>query len=104
MKFNRHQSIPLTDEERRACMKIESSLSPIKEHAPMFLQEDAIKGFGLKTNSFPAKEFAFELISHNMKVEKLILMSAEDDKGVLVMMDERPTQSFRTSPKSLARL
>ena len=37
VKFDLHQSKPLTDEERRVCMKIESSFSPIKNHAPMFL-------------------------------------------------------------------
>ena len=31
IKFDLHQSIPLTDEERRACMKIESSFSLMKE-------------------------------------------------------------------------
>ena len=36
-KFNLHQSIQLIDEEMRVCMKIESSFSPIREHAPMFL-------------------------------------------------------------------
>ena len=42
MEFDLHQSIPLTNEERRACMKIKSSFSPIKENAPMFLQEGAL--------------------------------------------------------------
>ena len=36
VKFDIHPSIPLTVEERRACMKIESSFSLIKENAPMF--------------------------------------------------------------------
>ena len=38
MNFDLYQSIPLTDEERRACMKIESSFSTIKEQAPKILQ------------------------------------------------------------------
>ena len=55
-------------------------------------------------NSLSTKELAFELISHSTKVEKLILASDEDDEGVLVMMDERETQSSRTFPKSLVGL
>ena len=35
MKFDLHQSKPLTDEEMRACIKIESSFSHIKEQAPI---------------------------------------------------------------------
>ena len=37
MKFDLHQSIPLTDEEMRVCIKIESSFLHIEKHAPMFL-------------------------------------------------------------------
>ena len=37
VKFNLHQSMLLMDEERRACMKIESSFFLIKKNAPMFL-------------------------------------------------------------------
>ena len=48
VKFDLHQSILLTDEERRVCMKIESSFTPIKEHAPMFLQEDTLECFELE--------------------------------------------------------
>ena len=59
VKFDLHQSILLMDEESRACMKIKSSFLPIKEHAPMFLQEDTLEGFELNTNSFPTKELAF---------------------------------------------
>ena len=101
VKFDLHPSIPLTDEEMRACMKIESSFSLIKEHAPMFLQEDTLEGFELKTNSFPTKELAFELTLHNMEVEKFILASDEDEEGVLAMMDERPKRRSQTSTKSL---
>ena len=42
MKFDLHQSIPLMDEERRACMKIQCSFFPIKKHAPIFLQVDTL--------------------------------------------------------------
>ena len=41
MKFDFYQSTPLTNEEMRACMKLESSFSPIKDLPPTFLQEDA---------------------------------------------------------------
>ena len=34
VKFNLHESIPLKDKEKSMCMKIESLLSPIEEHAP----------------------------------------------------------------------
>ena len=37
MKFDLYQSTPLIDMKRGACMKLESSLLPIKEHAPKFL-------------------------------------------------------------------
>ena len=75
MKFDLHQSIPLTDEERWMCMKIESLLQPIEDMA----------------NSLSTNELTFELTSHSTKVEKLILTGDEDDEGVLAMMDERPT-------------
>ena len=55
-------------------------------------------------NSLSTKELAFELTSHSTKVEKFNLVSDEDDEEVLAMMDERPTQSSRTSPKSLVGL
>ena len=100
MKFNLHQNIPLTDEERKTCMKI----SHIKEHAPMFLYEDTLEGFELEANSFPTKELAFELKLYNMAVEKLILASDEDEEGVLAVMDEGPKLSSQTSPKGLAGL
>ena len=61
MKFYLHQSIPLMDKERRACMKIESSFSLIKEQAPMILQEETLEGYKFEANSFPAKELALSL-------------------------------------------
>ena len=85
-------------------MKLESSLLPITEHTPKFLQEDTLEGLKLKINSFPIKELEFELALHNMEVEILILTSDEDEEGVLAMMDEGPKQSSRTFTKSLARL
>ena len=36
-KFDLHQRKPLTDEEMRACKKLESSFSLIKEQAPVIL-------------------------------------------------------------------
>ena len=77
MKFDLHQSIPLTDEERIMCMKIKSSLLPIEEHAPMFLQEDTLQGLEFMANSLSTKELASELTSHNTEMEKLILASNE---------------------------
>ena len=35
MKFDLHQSIQLTNEERRVCIKIESSFFPIEKQEPM---------------------------------------------------------------------
>ena len=35
MKFDLHQSILLTNEERRVCIKIESSFLPIEKQEPM---------------------------------------------------------------------
>ena len=103
-KFYLHQSIPLTDGERRACIKIESSFSPIEKNAPMFLQEDTLEGIELEANSFPTKELEIELTSHNTEVEKLILMNDEDEEGVLATIDEGPKRRSRTSLMSLAGL
>ena len=65
MKFDLHPSKPLTDEEKRACKKLESSFSPIEKLAPKFLQEDTLEGLKFEANSlansFPTKELAFEL-------------------------------------------
>ena len=104
VKFDLHQSILLTDEERKECMKIESSFSPTKEHENMFLQEDTIERFRLGTNPFPTIELAFELTLSIIEVKEPILASDEDEERVLAMMDEGPKRSSRTSPKSLARL
>ena len=72
MKFDLHQSKPLTDGERRACKKLESSFAPIEEPIPKILQEDTLKGYELRTNSFPTKELEFKLTSPISKVEELI--------------------------------
>ena len=100
IKFDLHQSIPLTNEERRSCIKIEISFLPIEKQSPMFLQEDSLEGFELEANSFPTKELAFEFKLHNTEVEKLILVSNEDEKGVVATMDEGPKKRSRTSPMS----
>ena len=104
LKFNLHQNIQLTDEEKKCCMRIESSLLPFDEHAPTILQEKTLEGYKLKTNSFSTKELAFELVSHNTEVEKLILTSGEDKEGVLATMNEGTKRRSQTSPMSLARL
>ena len=44
MKFDLLQSKPLTDKEMRACKKLESSFSPIKEPSPKILEEDTLEG------------------------------------------------------------
>ena len=85
-------------------MKIESSFSTIKEQASMILQEDTLEGYKFEVNSFPTKELAFELTSHNIEVEKLILTSDEHEEGVLATVDEGPKKRSQTSPLSLAGL
>ena len=97
MKFDLHQRKPLTDEERRACMKIESSFLLIEKQAPKILQEDTLEGYKFQANSFPTKELAFELLTSIPEVEEFILTSNEDEKGVLVTMDERPKRRSQTS-------
>ena len=42
LKFNLHQDIQLTDEEKKCCMRIESSLLPFDELAPTILQEETL--------------------------------------------------------------
>ena len=70
----------------------------------MFFQEDTLKGFELEANSLSTKELTFQLTLYNTEVAKPILVSDEDEEGVLAMTGERPTQSSRTSSKSLAGL
>ena len=105
MKFDLHLSNPLTDEERRVCMKIESSLSLNKEDAPKILQEDTLEGYKFEANSLSTKELAFELTLPTPKVEEVILTSnIEDEERVLATMDEGLKRRSRTSPMSLAGL
>ena len=79
VKFNLHQSIQLIDEEKMTCMQIESSFLHFEKQAPKILQEDTLKGYKLKANSFLTKEFEFEPTLAILKVEKFILMSDEDE-------------------------
>ena len=79
MKFDLHLSNPLTDEEMRVYMKIESSLSLSKEDAPKILQEDTLEGYKFEANSFPTKELAFEFTLPIPEVEEVILTSDEDE-------------------------
>ena len=105
MKFDLHLSNPLTDEERRVCMKIEISLSLNKEDAPKILQEDTLEEHKFEANSLPTKELAFELTLPTPKVEEVILTSdIEDEERVLATMDEGLKRRSRTSPMSLAGL
>ena len=104
IKFDFHLSRPLTNEERRACKKLESSFSPIKDLTPKVLQEDTLEGLKFEANSFPTKGLAFEIISFIPEVEKFILISDEDEEGELATMDEGSKQAFHTSLMSLAGL
>ena len=88
MKFDLPQRTPLTDEERRAFKKLESSFPLIKEQAPKILQEETLEGYKLEANSFPTKELEFELTTLISEVEEVILMSDEDEEGVLTIMNE----------------
>ena len=83
------------------CMRIESSFLHFEEQEPKILQEDTLKGYELKTNSFPIKELEFEPTLTITEVEKLILTSDEDEEGSLATTDEGPKQSSRTSTMSL---
>ena len=104
MKFDLHQRKPLTDEERRACKKLESSFLLIEEQAPKILQEDTLEGYKFEANSFPTKELAFEPALIIPEVEKFILTSDEDEERVLAIMDEGPKKTFLTSLMSLVGL
>ena len=101
MKFDLHQSKPLTDEERRACKKLESSFLLIEKQAPKILQEGTLEGYKFEVNSFPTKELTFEPTLIIPRVEKFVLTSDEDEEGILATMDEGPKQTFRNSPMSL---
>ena len=79
-------------------MRIESSFINFEEQAPKILQEETLEGYKFETNSFPTKELAFELLLPILEVEEVILMSDEDEEGVLAMMDEGPKRRSWTSP------
>ena len=57
VKFNLHQSIPITDEQKMICMMIKSSLPPFEELTPTLLQEDTLKDLNLRLNLFPPKSW-----------------------------------------------
>ena len=88
VKFNLHQSIQFTDEENMTCMQIECSFLHFEEQAPKILQEETLEGYKFEANSFPTKELTFELLSHILEVEEVIVTSDEDEEGVLATMDE----------------
>ena len=90
MKFDLYQRTPLTDEERRAFKKLESSFPLIKEQAPKILQEETLEGYKFEANSFPTKELAFEPTLIIPEVDEVILTSDEDEEGVSATMDEGP--------------
>ena len=101
MMFDLHQRTPLMDEEMRSFKKLESSFPLIEEQAPKILQEDTLEGYKFEANSFPTKEFAFELTSPILEVEEVLLTSDEDEEGVLASIDEGPKRRSQTSPMSL---
>ena len=70
VKFNLHQSIQLTNEERNSFMLIESSLQHFKGQAPDFLQEETLEGIELNTNSMSTKDLELELKFLNLDVRK----------------------------------
>ena len=49
-----------------------------------------LEGYKFEANSFPTKELAFELLMPILKVEEFILMSDQDEEGVLATMNEEP--------------
>ena len=90
MKFDLHQRTPLMDKERRVFKKLESSFPLIKEQAPKILQEKTLEGYKFEANSFPTKQLAFEFTPSIIEVEEVILISDDDEEGVLATMDEGP--------------
>ena len=104
MKFDLHQRTPLMDEDRRVFKKLESSFLLTKEQAPKILQEKTLEGYKFEANSFPTKQLAFEFTPSLIEVEEVILISDDDEEGVLATMDEGPKRRSWTSPTSLAGL
>ena len=104
MKVNLHQSIQITNEERKSCRRIESSLLHSKEQARDILQEETLEGNELNTNFVSTKELELELKLHSLDMGELILMKDEDEEEAVATKDERPKQSSQTSPMSLVGL
>ena len=77
VKFNLHQSIQLTDEEKNCCMWIKSSLLHFKGQAPDFFQEETLEGIELKTNSVSTKELELELKLLNLDANEVIFRTDE---------------------------
>ena len=73
VKFDLHQNMPLSDNERHMYKRIESLRPPFVEHAPILFQENTLERFGLEANSLSTKELDFELLLLIMKAEKFIL-------------------------------
>ena len=104
IKLDLHQRTPLTNEERRAFKKLESSFPLIKKQAPKILSEETLKGYKFEANYFPAKELAFELTLPILEVEEVILTSDKDEKEVLAIRDKGPKKRSWTSLTSLVGL
>ena len=83
VKFNLHQSIQLTGEEKNFCMRIESSLQHFEKQALNFLQEKTLEGIELNTNFVSTKELELELKLLNLDVEELNFMKDENGERVL---------------------
>ena len=79
-------------------------ISNFEGETPNILQEKALEGFELKTNSFLTKELDFELSSSILELDNFILMSDEDEEGALATMDGDPKRRSRISTMSLAGL
>ena len=86
------------------CMWIEISFLHFEEQAPKILKEETLEGYKFETNSYPTKEFSFELTSPIPEVEEVILTSDEDEEEVLSTMVEGPKRRSQTSPMSLVGL
>ena len=104
VKFNLHQSIQLTDEEKNCCMRIESSLQHFKGQAPYFFQEETLEGIKLNANSMSPKELGLELKLLNLDVDEVIFRTDEDGEGTLATKDEGSKQRSITFPMSLVGL
>ena len=91
VKFNLHQSIQMTVEERSSCRRIESSLLHFEKQAPIIFLGGTLEGSKLNTNSFPIEELGLEPLLTILEMEELILMKDEDGEVALATKDEGPT-------------